>query len=305
MKAQLWICVLAIVLPVLSSASEWSSQAYFCSKGTQFQRKVEIEYFSSGNPVPCESRYYRDIEGFKIPHLLMRSVHQPGKCEEKQSAYLDKMKRWGVECKLIEAPKQLASSAIGPVISEPSVLEIPVPEIPTIRVFGASVSGSFGMGKLENTNQGLAPRTMDAFSVEFLGGLQTNRVLIGVDLDLRIHRQLSSLGSVGGTNLKGQSFLLGIGIGAPLYKKLFFQASAHFLGKYFLGATSDQSQDSSFGKPLGLKVKAQYLFETSPFSADLDLQYLRWSSISYGSFSLDTPSNQWLIGIGLTYHFNH
>lgn len=298
---RLWALVL--IFPVLTLASSWNNQSYFCSKGNHFERKVELEYLSPGNPVPCETRFYRDIEGFKVPHLLVHAEHETGKCEQKQSAYLKKMKGWGVKCQLVETREHLAST-------EPTTPTVPASrtlasETPSFYKLGASLGASFGMGRLGTSEQRLPSRTMDAFALELLAGVQAKRFLIGVDLDLRFQRQLSSLANAGGSNLRGQSYLIGVGIGAPLHKKLLIQASVQFLGQYSLTAQSDQSHESSFKKPLGLRVKTQYLFDSSPFSADMELQYLRWTSIDSGSNSIDIATTQWMIGVGLTYHFNH
>ena len=146
---------------------------------------------------------------------------------------------------------------------------------------------------------------MSAFSIEALPGYRQGPFLLGIDFQYQWVGQLTSLSSAGGTNLRGIGSYLGLGANYAFSNHLTFQGAISFLGKYSFRNSSDQSQDGHLGGPLGIRLKAQYFITNEiPFSVDLNFQYFRFRSMMVDSIDTNNSGNQWMFGMGATYHFS-
>lgn len=169
---------------------------------------------------------------------------------------------------------------------------------------GISVGTAWTVGSLGNPDMGLNERTVNAFA---LGVLPTYRVnhslLMGLGFDSFWTGQITSVESAGGTNLKGQGYLAGIGARYFISEKWALQGNLNFVGTYNLTQDTHAGEDDSINRPLGIRLKGQYFFSRLPLTLDAVTEYIRWSRLTVTSTDLDKVSNQWMVGVGLTYHF--
>ncbi len=170
--------------------------------------------------------------------------------------------------------------------------------------FGLLASGSLEAGRIGSDDAGLKDRWMNAFSVDALGGYQLGRLLIGLHGDYRLQGQMTSLSGAGGTNLKGDAFLLGLGAGYRFSEKFYGMAALDLLGKYNFGQDTQDGNSDELRSPIGLRAKFGYFFtERFPLTLDFDMQYLQFQKFHVGGVDNGWKTNQWMAGAGLTYHF--
>ena len=173
-----------------------------------------------------------------------------------------------------------------------------------LRGIAATVGASLEAGKMENGGMGLQSRTMTAISLEALPGYRfSRRWLVGLDFDYRFQQQQASLANAGGTNLAGKGWLLGIGAQYHWNPKWAVQAGFDFLGKYSFDRQTANQQDNHLGAPLWLRAKAQRLIADS-WSLDAVANYGVWKQFTVQGVDHSESTKQWMIGLGVTYHFD-
>jgi OOP family OmpA-OmpF porin len=171
--------------------------------------------------------------------------------------------------------------------------------------FGFTLGGAYEYGQLGDNGMGLQKRSMGAESLEFLPGYKLgSKWLIGPDFEYRFQQQLSKLSDSGGTNLAGRGYLVGVGAKYRFSERWSFQGAIDFLGDYNFDHQTDQAQDDHLGSPISLNLKGQYFFnETLPVSVDGIIDYQNWSNFHVSGSNNRQAANQWMVGVGLTYHF--
>ncbi len=170
---------------------------------------------------------------------------------------------------------------------------------------GATFGASYEYGQLGDSGMGLQNRSMNAQVFELLLGYRPNpEWLIGVEATYRIQHQLSSLDSSGGTNLAGKGYWIGLGAKRNLSPNWSLQGAVGLTGRYDFDRQTDQQQDDHLHSPVSLRFKGQYFFRQDwPLSVDSILDYQTWSKFHVSGVDHSQPAQQWMIGIGLTYHF--
>lgn len=171
--------------------------------------------------------------------------------------------------------------------------------------FSLPISGSVGIGKMENSDLNLKARTMNAFSIEALPSFNYDNWQFGVHLDYRWQGQVTSLKEAGGTNLKGHGYLMGLGVRHNFSEKFFIQGSADFLGEYDFSKHTANNDDDKVTSPLGVRLKSGYaIFAKIPnLTVDLDLQYLTFKKIHIASEDSSATTTQLMASVGMTYVF--
>lgn len=171
--------------------------------------------------------------------------------------------------------------------------------------FGATFGASYEYGELGDSGMGLQNRSMSAEAFEFLPGYRVNaKWLVGLDFSYRVQQQLSSLSAGGGTNLAGRGYVVGLGAKYDFSPKWSLQGAIGFLGRYDFDRKTDQQQDDHLNSPIGFRMKGQYFFrEGLPLSVDGIVDYQSWGKFHVAGTDLSNPASQWMIGVGLTYHF--
>ena len=169
---------------------------------------------------------------------------------------------------------------------------------------GATLGASYEIGALGNKGMALRDRTMTAVSFEALLGYRWNTTwLVGLDFNYRMQQQQTSLGDAGGTNLRGQGFLLALGAQYRLNEKWAIQGALDLLGTYNFERPTSNAEDDHLEAPQGLRVKAQR-FVRDQWSVDASAGLHTWRTFQVSSVSHSKESNQWMIGAGVTYHFD-
>lgn len=169
---------------------------------------------------------------------------------------------------------------------------------------GGMVGAGVGIGQLGGADADLSNRWMSALSVDSLLGYSTGRSIFGLHLDYRTQGQLSSLENSGGTNAKGQGYLLGLGAAYRWTESLHSLVAIDFHGQYDFSNHTHAGEEDDMRSPIGLRIKAGYFFnQDTPISLDADLQYLRYRQVRISNVDSDWAVDQWIAGVALTYHF--
>lgn len=170
---------------------------------------------------------------------------------------------------------------------------------------GATFGASYEYGQLGDSGMGLQNRAMGAEDFEVLAGYRTNsKWLVGLDLQYRFQQQLSTLGESGGTNLAGRGYLFGIGAKYDFSPTWSLQGAIDFSGRYDFDRATDQQQSDHLHSPIALRLKGQYFFrQDCPLSIDGIVDYQSWSKFHVAGTDHSNPASQWMLGVGLTYHF--
>lgn len=172
-----------------------------------------------------------------------------------------------------------------------------------LKKFGGTLGVSTEVGRLGNSGMDLQDRTLTAFSLEGLAGYRYNsQWLFGLDLNYRIQPQMTSVSDAGGTNLKGKGWLLGLGAQYRINELWAVQGAVDFTGKYEFDKQTAAGQDDHLHAPLTLRLKAQYFF-LPRWTADASANYIRWSKFHVSGADHSEASSQWMVGVGITYHF--
>ncbi|HIG43446.1 MAG: hypothetical protein ABGY96_24075 [bacterium] len=66
---------------------------YICTYETGV-RNIEVVYLQEASAVPCEVRYIKD----SVSNTLWNAEREPGYCESKAEAFVEKIKGWGWSC---------------------------------------------------------------------------------------------------------------------------------------------------------------------------------------------------------------
>jgi len=170
---------------------------------------------------------------------------------------------------------------------------------------GGAIGVSYGIGSTESSDMGLPSRAMSALSFEGLLGYRPSRNwTLGVDFDYRITYQRTSIADAGGTNLRGNGWLGGLGARYRPSDRWSLQGALYFLGNHAFRQPAFSGDDTGMSRPLGLRLKGQYFFIRGvPLSADLDLSFVRHFSFRIASTSGDANTNSFIGALGLSWHF--
>ncbi len=210
----------------------------------------------------------------------------------------------------VVTPAATPSPSVAPTATpEPVVVKpepSPEPASETNPSFLDHIAGSLGLsgsiGTLENTKAGLPSRTVDTFSVEGLLGYQTHKWIFGIDLDYGVQYQFKPPIEIG-SDLGGSRLLLGLGVLYLMSDHFTVQAAVTALGNMNFSYMKSYSTITSFNQPIGMRLKPQYHLFGNAISLDLDLQYLKWQSLTSAGKSVKNPATQTMVGLGLSYYF--
>lgn len=172
--------------------------------------------------------------------------------------------------------------------------------------FGLSVGGAYEVGMMENNGMGIPSRTMTAGSVQTLLSYEIlKNWQVGVDFDFSVIRQLTSLNDAGGTNERGNAWLLGVGSRYFLNEEWAVQGAIDFVGRHWFNHPTGASQPDHLASPLAFRVKVQWFaFSFLPgLSLDADIRYQRWTIFDVQGTEHSQATTQVFGGLGLTYHF--
>ena len=171
--------------------------------------------------------------------------------------------------------------------------------------FGLTVGADYEFGRLGNPDRGIADRDMGATSIKALPGWRLgDDWLVGLDLNYTFQRQITSVADAGNTDWAGKGYLAGIG--AQYYPSLDWalQLALDFIGEYDFDRDTVAGQNDVLRQPLSLKAKAHYfLGKGIPISVDAVVGYTSWGALKVGGVEAAQRSNEWIAGLGLTYHF--
>jgi outer membrane protein OmpA-like peptidoglycan-associated protein len=146
---------------------------------------------------------------------------------------------------------------------------------------------------------------MNSLSLEALPSFRLGKWMLGPHLDYRWQRQVSSLDSAGGTNLKGHGYLVGLGSRSDFSDRFFAQASVDLFGQYVFDKPTLAGEDDRLKSPLGVRVKSGYAFieKTPNLTFDIDLQYLTFRKIEISQVNSEAATIQLMASVGITYQF--
>lgn len=170
---------------------------------------------------------------------------------------------------------------------------------------GGHVGATYGVGRLGNDELAGGDRTVGALSVQALPGYRFGKLLVGANLDYRWQGQYTALERVGGLNWRGSGYLLGVGASYRFNPEWYAMVAVDFLGRYSFDRQTMAAQDDHLAAPLGLRAKVGYfpLARFPSWSVDGDFQYLRFSELDVSGKINKTTSSQWILGVGVAYHF--
>ena len=169
--------------------------------------------------------------------------------------------------------------------------------------FGAKLGTSLEYGQLGNSDMDLKDRSMGALSLEALPGFQlSSKWFLGLDFNYRLQQQITTLYYAGDTNLKGKAWQIGLGAQYRFNQKWALQAAIDFLGKYSFDKQTSSNNDDHLESPKSLRLKGQYYFQPN-WTADLSANYIQWDKFVVDGESNSDVSTQWMVGVGITYHF--
>lgn len=170
---------------------------------------------------------------------------------------------------------------------------------------GGSIGASYGIATFQNLDMNLPSRTMTALSVEGLVGYRPTRSwTLGADFDYRWMNQLTSLGSAGGTNLRGSGWMAGLGARYRPTERWALQAAIYFVGKLGFSQPAFSGEETGVSGPLGVRLKGQYfVFRDLPLSTDLDLSYVHHRTFRIARTDGPAGSTTLAAALGLTWHF--
>lgn len=169
---------------------------------------------------------------------------------------------------------------------------------------GMNAGITYEYGNISNHGMGLSSRSIGSEVVQILPGYRIDpEWLIGIDFQYRFQQQLSSLDSSGGTNLATRGYLLGVGAKYILSNWWSFQATLDFLGAFNFDHQTKFQENDGLRSPIGVSIKGQYyLRQDVPISIDGTLNYVHWTKFRLENADLSQPTNQWTVGVGITYH---
>lgn len=158
---------------------------------------------------------------------------------------------------------------------------------------------------MKDSDLSLKSRTMNSLSLEALPSYRLGKWMLGLHLDYRWQSQISSLDSAGGTNLKGQGYLVGLGARSDFSDRFFAQASVDLFGQYIFDKPTLAGEDDRLKSPLGIRIKSGYAFiEKIPnLTFDIDLQYLTFRKIEISQVNSEAATIQLMASVGVTYQF--
>ena len=169
---------------------------------------------------------------------------------------------------------------------------------------GGTVGASYGFSMMQNSGMNLRARNMGTFSAEALPGFTNDNWLFGIDFDYKIQRQFSDLDSSGGTNLKGTSWMVGLGTKYDFCPKFSLQASFDFIGRYMFDHNTGTAEGDHLDNPFSIRFKPQYSpFTKIPVSIDADLRYTTWRDFHVSGVDHNKATHDWTTGLGLSLHF--
>ena len=174
---------------------------------------------------------------------------------------------------------------------------------PFYRGIGGTLGASYEYGRLKDTGMNLIERGMTAQSLEALLGYRFDeRWLLGVDFDYRFQQQQTPLRDAGNTNLAGRGYLLGVGGQYRFSPYWALQLAIDVMGRYDFDKNTANDLDDHLHAPLGARAKLQY-FLGRRLSVDAAAGYQEWAKFHVGGRDRDETAKQWMVGLGLTYHF--
>ncbi len=88
------LAIVAMSIPSITFAQ--GAEKFECTLG-ELTRRVEILY-ETADAVPCEVHYYKNIEAPEQRQVLWSAGSQSGYCEEKSTAFIEKLEGWGWDC---------------------------------------------------------------------------------------------------------------------------------------------------------------------------------------------------------------
>lgn len=171
--------------------------------------------------------------------------------------------------------------------------------------FGMTLGADYTYGQIGNDDRGIVDRDMTAFGLKALPGVRLgNSWLVGLDLNYVFQQQQTSLSKAGNVNWAGEGYQLGIGAQFYPNEAWALQAAVDFVGEYDFKRDTAAGQNDNLKEPVSLKAKAQYFFKPGlPLSLDAVAGYTMWNTLHVGGVDYSEKSNQWVVGLGLTYHF--
>ena len=169
--------------------------------------------------------------------------------------------------------------------------------------FGFSGGADWGLGSMKNSTTSIKSRTMNTFEFHALPGYSFMGFLVGLDMNYRLVGQNTDPATVGGTNLKGNGYLLGLG-GEYSLGMLTFSAAIDFIGKHKQGLNTTAGDESSYKKPLGFKLGAGYRIAPM-IDVDALISLTSYSTNELAGADVDISSNKVThlnFALGMSYH---
>ena len=121
--------------------------------------------------------------------------------------------------------------------------------------FGVDGGINWGLGSVHNSSGSVAGRTVNAIALNAFPNYKYAGIQFGIIGELRFIGQNTDPATVSNSNVKGTSWLMGIG---AEYQILLwtFSAGFDFLGNYSLSETTASGSAVSYKKPIGFMLKA-------------------------------------------------
>ena len=180
---------------------------------------------------------------------------------------------------------------------------------PTLKAETSGLAGniglSYGVGDMGNEKLELKDRSMSISSLDVLTGYRfSHKFLAGLNFQYRYQQQQTSLNETNNTNLAGHGWLLGIGSQYKLSSRFALQLAVNFLGQYGFEEKSNNGDRNHLSNPVSGTLKGQYFFNSKlPLSFDALAGYTTWKNFKIGPDEYNHPTKQWMVGVGITYHF--
>ena len=169
---------------------------------------------------------------------------------------------------------------------------------------GAQAGAYWGLGTMHDATGSINSRVMDTASFDGLVGYRFAGLLIGALGEYQLVGQLTDPVKVSNTNMRGNGWLAGAGLG---YSLLFLDLSG---GVFFLGKHSNTNADVygnfvSFGNPLGLEFTAGFRILPG-FSVDAKVSITRYGKLTGGTTDYDISENRLMVrdaALGVSFHY--
>ena len=167
-----------------------------------------------------------------------------------------------------------------------------------------AAGASWGLGNMSNSNFTIASRAMNTISLFAMPSYMWRQFFAGLDADLRFVGQNTATADVGGTNIKGTGYMIGLVVGY-MWPQFYALTGLDFLGKHAESIATVTGLNSRYNKPIGVRLGFGYFF-TKMISADFTATIDSYRQNLFGDQSIDISDTKLThrnFALGASVHF--